>query len=687
MPFSVPSMIPRHPVTRVVGVVILALAVFAAPLSADVATGIVKKEKDRDRREKDEKKRGEPSYLPEGRAVAARFVAGQSIDIELGAAAGTVPQVEFIIRQTPQHGTLSAIRPHVSDSSKAVVTYQHSSPHAPLADSFTFACRVPEGRWSAPATVVLVGQRMEPKIEIVENPSFGKIFFGEEKVSKVLVRNAGSSPLQTALTWEEPWFGPSDLSVPVGGTQEFLVSFRPTKAGECRQDMFIQSGVASSRVILYGDCVLPFSVSPSKVQMGLKESTGEREAIISLVNSKNQTVKAELLLPAGLLGPAFVELPAASKVDVRLSLPETNVANFSGKMALRSGVSVATVDVDARPTPASMKLVSPEPGGINFGKVTSKSTASREIAVENRGGESLVMEAKVIPPFVLEGVTGAVTIEPLQQRTFKISLRADRLGPQNGHAEFLSGTGRITVPLRVDVEESSTPNSPMQPAVSEVQPARVSSSPSSVTAAPESPARVAASAPVQVTVPAATPVLPSEDEELSVPRRNPAQAAVLALLATRGLPMPKEAINPYLDQVKNLNVVDRDSSTVTVSWAKPSVAPSGWVVEFAGMAYHQEANTFVKVWTRYPNWKLVDAEKDQVGVRLFGLRPAEQYEVRIMGVDREGKVSKPSNSVLTSTSDTWRVPTWAWRLMIVGALSLVGYVLFRVRRGDFLVEA
>ncbi|HSI63346.1 MAG TPA: fibronectin type III domain-containing protein [Candidatus Saccharimonadia bacterium] len=683
-------MILWHPVTRVLGVVVLALTTLAAPLTADVATGIAKKEKDR--REKEDKKR-EPSYLPEGRAVAARFVAGQSIDIELGAAAGTVPQVEFIIRQTPQHGTLSAIRPHTSDSSKAIVTYQHSSPHAPLSDSFTFACRVPDGRWSAPATVVLVGQRMEPKIEIIENPSFGRIFVGEEKTSKVLVRNAGSSPLQTTLTWQEPWFGPPDLSVPVGGTQEFLVSFRPVKAGEYRQDMLIQPGVGSSRMILYADCVLPFSVSPSRLQMAFKESTGEREAIISLVNSKSETVKAEIFLPAGLQGPATVELAPASKVDVRLSLPESNVANFSGKMAIRSGVSVATVDIDAKPTPASMKLVSPEPGGIDFGKITSKSVASREVAVENRGGESLVMEAKAITPFVLEGTGGAVTIEPRQQRTFKISLRADRLGPQNGHLEFLSGTGRITVPLRVDVEESksamsitSAPAAPVQPAVSEVQPARVSPKPS-LAAASDPPARTAAPEPVRPPAAVPTPALPTDDEELSMPRRNLTQMAVMALLATRGLPMAKDAINPYLDQVRDLNVAERDSSSITISWGKPSVTPSGWVVEFASMVYHQETNTFVKIWTRYPNWKLVEAEKERIGIRLFGLRPAEQYEMRVMGVDREGKVSKPSNSVLTNTSDTWRVPAWAWRLMIVGALGLVGYVLFRVRRGDFMVEA
>jgi hypothetical protein len=690
MSFSVPIMNFRHPITRVMGMG-LVLVLSCGSLTADLATGIQKKEKDRDRREKDDKK---PTYLPEARPVAMRFVAGQSVDIELSAAAGTVRQVEFLIRQMPQHGTLSAIRPHISDSSKAVVTYYHSSSQAALADSFTFACRVPDGSWSAPATVVLVGQRMEPKIEVIENPTFGRIFTGEEKMSRMTVRNVGSSPLEQALTWQEPFSGPPTLSVPVGSTQELLVTFRPARPGEYRQDMVIQPGVSSSRVILYADSVLPFSVSPSRLQLELKETTGERAAMISLVNARSEPVRAEVVLPEGLMGPSTVELAPSSKTDVRLFLPESHVAKFSGKVGFRSGESSTTVDVHAKPTPAAMRIISPTEGGIDFGRVSGKTGPTREVVLENRGGESLVVEAKVITPFVLDGAGGAVTIEPRQRRAFKVSFQTERLGPQTGHAEFLSGTGRVLVPLKVEVEEARAPEplasstqsgsapasnpSPgmaptVQPAVSEVQPARVSPSVSPPMAVVESSA--------------SAPQASSEEDVLEVPHRNPGQSAMLAFLAINGLPMPKGAINPYLDQVSGLGVEESDSSSVSVSWEKPSVMPSGWVVELASMAYNNELKTFVKIWNRYPNWKPIEVEGERVGIRLFGLRPAEQHEMRIMGVDREGKVSKPSNSLLAHTPDTWRVPAWAWRLMIVGALGLVGYVLFRLRRGDFLVEA
>jgi hypothetical protein len=686
MSCSVPIMNFWRPITRVVGMG-LVLALSCGSLTADLATGMSKKEKERSR-DKDDKKRGEPAYLPEARPAAVRFVAGQSVEIQLSAAAGTVRQVEFLIRQMPQYGTLSAIRPDVTDPSKAVVTYYHSSQQAALADNFTFACRVGEGSWSAPATVTLVGQRMEPKIEIIENPSFGKIFTGEEKMSRVTVRNVGSSPLEQALTWQEPWSGPATLSVPVGGTQEFLVTFRPTKSGEYRQDMVIQPGVSSSRVILYGDSALPFSVSPSRLQLEFKETTRERAAIISLVNARDAVVKAEVTLPAGLMGPSSVELAPSSRTDVRLYLPDGHVEKFSGKVVIRSGASSMSVDIDAKPTPATMKLVSPTEGGIDFGRVTSKRGPVREVVVENGGGESLVVEAKAITPFALDSAGAAVTIEPRQRRAFKVSFQTERLGPQTGHVEFLSGAGRVLVPLKVEVEEAKAPEpvasatpagatpamSPkVQPAVSEVQPARVSPSvlPQAASVGTSTPQSEAS----------------GEDEVMVVPQRSGKQSALLALLAARGLPMSKESINPYLDKVRGLIANEQDSSSITVSWEKPTVMPSGWAVELASLAYNQELNTFVKIWNRYPNWKPVEVEGERIGIRLFGLRPAEQFEMRIMGVDREGKFSAPSDSLLAHTPATWRVPAWAWRLMIVVALSLVGYVLFRVRRGDFLVEA
>ena len=106
-------------------------------LRADVAKGSEKPKKDPD----DKKKEKKTDYLPEARAAIGRFLVGGSVDIELVASVGTSRRVEFVVRQAPKCGTLSLIRPDLTEGHKARVTYTHDGGGAPLSDSFTYAYR------------------------------------------------------------------------------------------------------------------------------------------------------------------------------------------------------------------------------------------------------------------------------------------------------------------------------------------------------------------------------------------------------------------------------------------------------------------------------------------------------------------------------------------------------------------
>lgn len=647
-----------------------------SPAWADVATRTGEKKKERS--EKEEKKK-EREYLPEAHSVALRFVAGQPVTIELSGAVGVQQQVEFLIRQAPQYGALSAIIPHPTDTSRATVLYKHSDPNAPLMDNFTYACRVPGGSWSAPATVTLVGQRMEPRIEILEHPTYGRIFLGEEKTAKVRVRNVGTAPLSMPLVWEAPWKGPPTLEVPLGGVEEFYVSFTPTKAGEFHKELLLQPGIVSSRMVFYGDCILPFTVTPSRLELQFKESTGERSGVISLVNSRNEKSVATLTLPAGLEGPASVELAPGSKTEVRVWLPATKVTKFGGKIEVASGESSVSVDISAGPTPAAMKLVSPGREGLDFGRVTPNSSFIREVEVANRGGEPLVLEVRTSPPFVLEGTREAATLAPLEQRAFKIKVSGTSLGPHSGTVSLISGSGRIELPLTVEVVEPPPPIA--APSTDKVRVEK-----------PVWPPIVADAKPLPVPAAKAAPAAPASpavvgDPVLAVAKRNKLQQAVLVMLASRGVSPPRGSINTNLEQVQGLAVQSSSTSEVVLTWNIPGVMPAGWAIEQSGMAFQEEHKVFAKVWSRYDNWKLVGTDSGKVSVRLFGLKPASQNEFRVMGLDREGKISEPSEPLVASTNEPWRVPAWAWRLLIVAALGTIAYVLFRVRRGDFLAEA
>ena len=71
------------------------------------------------------------------------------------------------------------------------------------------------------------------------------------------------------------------------------------------------------------------------------------------------------------------------------------------------------------------------------------------------------------------------------------------------------------------------------------------------------------------------------------------------------------------------------------------------------------------------------------GVRLTGLRPASQYEVRFLGVDELGKVSQPSDILIVGTEAPFRLPVWVWSLMVITALTMIVAGAHRYRLPPF----
>ncbi|HSJ02049.1 MAG TPA: Ig-like domain-containing protein, partial [Verrucomicrobium sp.] len=238
----------------------------------------------------DGKRKKDDVVIPEARDVTAAFVAGQAVDIELSGAVGTLKQAEFVVRQLPEHGTLTNLRPHQRDSNKSIITYTHAGPEASLADRFTYSVRVDGGPFSAPATVYLRGQRMEPILSVLTIPSFGKVYLGGESSGTVAVRNLGRAPYVMNMVWGEGWSGPAKLEINPGETSEFRLTFRPTKPGEVRHEIELQPGVKTSKMTLFGEGIRALTVSPSYLTLDYNRSTGLRTGVLTLVNGRPEKV-------------------------------------------------------------------------------------------------------------------------------------------------------------------------------------------------------------------------------------------------------------------------------------------------------------------------------------------------------------------------------------------------------------
>lgn len=630
----------------------------------------------------DGKRSKESVFIPEARDVSASFVAGSAVDIELVGTVGTLKQADFVVRQLPEHGTLTNLRPHPRESNKSLITYTHAGEQASLMDRFTYSVRVEGGPFSAPATVTLRGQRMEPILSVVKMPSFGRVFLGGEASGTVSVRNMGRAPYRMNMVWSEGWSGPPTLEVNPGDTVDFQLIFKPVRPGEVRHEIELQPGVKTSKLTLFGEGVRALTVSPGYLTLDYNRTTGVRSGILTLVNGRADPMKVTIKFPIRLLAPATLEIPPQQKAEVLLQLPATDVPQFLGEVVVEADGVSEKVAVQSRPKPAELKLVSPEKGTLDFGQVTQRKATSRDIILANTGGELLVVEVQARNPYVSEFSGQALRLEPGQQRSVKVFLKSESLGNVISDLRVIGGASESVVILKAYVREPAAPEAaPAAPVVAAAPRTPVTPSNGSSATAP---APAPAATPVAASPSAAPPVRRSAPPMAAplVPR-NGVQNALAAYLATEGLPMPSSYINPHLDRVDSVELVDRETSNFTIAWKKPGVAPAGWALETASVSKDERSNLFIKTWNRVNHWKTVSGDDDKVVVKVLALRPASQYEMRVRGVDRDGKFSEPSPIFVVTTPEPWRVPAWAWRGMLVSALLVVIYMLWRARRGDF----
>lgn len=629
----------------------LVLAALLSPLHADVKTGIGDKG-DKPKKEKRDKKPLE--FAPEVRDLTARFVAGGSVDIELGASVSSLTQLEFMIRQQPVYGTLSAVRPHPRDTNKAIVTYTHNSVDAPVNDQFTFACRISDGPISAPATVKLLGQKYEPVIGVQNVSSMGKVYLGGEGTVRFTVRNTGPAAFSSDLTWEAPWRGPPHLELKPGEATEVAVIFQPTNAGIFRLDRLLQPGQNGSRLLLYGECVRPLTVSPSRLKLTLNAKTGAREGTLTLANGLNTAQEIEFKLPPRLAPMSKLEVPANGQLKVQVSLPPQDVTAFRDEVAILTGDTKEMVTVDAEAKAAVLQLLKPAEGVLNLGSVPQSGEARGEVILKNNGGLPAVVQALPGAAAQITPSGEAIRIEAGAEGKFLVSLRGEQVGNLQTEVH-IQGAGIL---LRVPVKVNVVPLVPQKPTFT----AGGNNLVAPVENAPAAPA-------------------PSRDmeAEYAKAKKSPIFRPLIAYLAATGMPIPKEQINPYLERVQQIEVRDRSSTSLTIAWNKPDVAPAGWNIEMASWA-SLPSGEIIKAWTPYKAWEPVNLGERLVGAKLKSLRPASQIEVRIMGVDRDGKFSEPSIFAMT-TAAVWRMPSWIWHVSLGLVLVVILVGLYSIREG------
>lgn len=658
--------------------------------------------------EKKKKKKDEEGFLPEAKPLNVRFIAGMSVDIELDAATAKLGMVRFVIRDGPQHGTLSAIRPHPKEYHKAIVTYTHGSKADSLIDRFTYACKVDDGSWSAPAVVSLIGKQAHPKIEVVHVPSFPKVLPGFEGASKMVLKNSGIAPFASDIQWQPPWTGPPRIELGIGEQKEFLVTVKPTAPGTLIWETEIQPGEPDSRLKFYVECAQLFVVAPGRLKLQFDATAGNRRGKIGIANATDLPMKLTIELPERLQAQKEIEIQPKQTGQVEITLAPDDVAAFRGELWVINEPYRERVLIDAPPEPAQITALEPKDGLIDFGTRNKGDVAQATVVLRNIGGEPAIVSAQTAPPFRVAEKDSAMSIAPGETRQVLVEGMLDHPGKFAGNIIFTGTGGKLSLSAKATVTDPTTPQSirqkpienphgttrrPVAKPVDGVQaPASVASArPRS--AAPSAPTQSPASTPPAASpspAPAPSGELPSEPDasqakKVALMPMDKTQAAVFGYLSTWGMPISPKLRSSHLPKIDGIQLVDRNRDSLVLAWKEPSEQPKHYLVEQGYQVLNQPTGRWLKAWRPMPNIEPIKSDKGIHQIRIGKLTPDSRYELRVLGVDEEGKVSEPSDIHIFSTPPPWRLPWWTWQVLAVIALGIMVFIFVRIKRGDWEV--
>ncbi len=654
---------------------------------------------------KDRKKNGYPTPEPLDRTFA--FTTGMSVEVVLEAATSFLGNVKFTIRDQPQHGKLSEIRPHPSgESNKALVTYTHSGDLDQVVDRFTFQAKiVGEGNTSAPGIISLMGKRASPRLEVLEPPKFKRLQPGESDAGRIVIMNTGTAAFSGEIKWPPPFQGPPKLDLAVNEKQTLMLMITVPAPGAYQLNQELQPGVATSKVQAYVECVQPFVVTPGSLVLTFDAAKGSRSGKVKVSNGSDAPLKLRTDAPNRLHVAKEITIEPKSAQDLLLELDGKDVALFHGEVWIIQDPHREKIIVHAEPEPPQIRLQNPAQSTIDFGKVEKGKPGEVRLMVANDGGQTAILKPSTTPPFQLmgEGEKGLI-VEPGKSQTLLLKFAPEQPGSFNGTMSIGGNGGRIDLTARgfmpdpkrpgvvPGIENPHTPptksvatTAPMKPRESATRPKTTPSAPPPVT--PPSLSKPSAS---PVVVPAPTPApKPSAASDSSssgnalkaMVQMDGKAAAFYGHLATYGvgleaLPQFKSVI---LEPVPAIGVREAGRDYMVLTWATPKVEPKTYLIQTSRLVRNEATGMPLKTWTNVEGWKPVTVPAGVAAARIEGLQPNTEYEWRVLGVDHEGKLSPSSDLLRVITLPPYSVPGWVWQLLIAAVVLCGIYLLRRVR--------
>jgi hypothetical protein len=296
--------------------------------------------------------------------------------------------------------------------------------------------------------------------------NFGSIATGVTNTQTITVNNSGTANLVvTQASVIGSGFSNSGISLPLtvspGASSSFTLSFTPTSACTCSGTLTLVSNALTSslNVALSGTGVAPktYLLSPGSPSLSFANtivgSSSSQSLVLSNTGNSSVTISQISVTGAGFSGSG-VTLPATvnagQSISLAIAFSPTLTGSSSGSITVLSNAtnSPATISLSATGVQPQIAVL---PTSVSFGSVTTGTTNTQTVTVQNSGNASLtITQASVIGSgFTESGVSLPLTLAPGASSAFTLSFTPVTASTVSGTLTLASNASipSLNVPL------------------------------------------------------------------------------------------------------------------------------------------------------------------------------------------------------------------------------------------------
>jgi len=387
---------------------------------------------------------------------------GEKIAVRLGIHGARGGQLEFIIRNPPAHGRLSAVKSTGLNS--ATVSYTASGKGSPAEDRFTYAVRSSEGV-SAPGVVAIKFADqpvVPPKLRVPREMEFPSIFFGQSSTVEMELVNEGGGVVEGDVAVPEPWGIEGIKFFRLNGGQRTTIKlfFKAAKPGVSTGEATI-TGTERRIVPLRVTVEERLAATPPRLKLAARSGSQTRTGTIRISNRSGEDASVVIESGARLLTDRAVKVPARGTAALPVFADASEAGAFDEMVKLSSDHWAATVAVHAAAVGPILKFVGDK---VSIAGNAGGISASGSATLENSGGEAVTVRLDIESPFELD--RRVVTV-PGRGR-LEIPIRAPGAGPGSYRANLKTAGAGVPAVVEVTAELSpqasvSSPRESLRP--------------------------------------------------------------------------------------------------------------------------------------------------------------------------------------------------------------------------------